>query len=484
MRVSGLASGMDTESIIRDMMKANRIPLDKVTQKKQYLEWQLNDYRSINRDLQSAAYKIRDTVGRPGAFSAKTMTISNPDAVNIKSLSASSEFSGKISVTRLATQATWQSTGSDSTKNKSGDTLLKDMNITGNKITIEAPNAKGEMESKDIEFDPTVDTMDSLMGKINKDPDANVNAFYDSFSGKISFTAKNSGEGSIKVSGLVVDGLNDAGTKQDGLNAEFKFNGLTTERRSNTFTINGFEINLKQVTTSDVTFSSAPDTDKVMDSVVQFVNDYNKMIEDLNAKLSEKKYRDFPALSDEQKKDMKENEIKLWEEKAMSGTLRNDPIISSMLTKMRSALNSNDQGGLRLSDIGITTSKNFKDNGKLVIDEDKLRKAITEDPTKVSQIFNRPSTETDKGGVAVGLRVAMEAGQKAIAARAGSAGAGNSTFSLGRMLKGMDDQINRFEDRLKMVENRLWKQFGAMEQAIQRANAQSAQLMSSLGGGM
>ena len=51
MRIGGLASGMDTESIIRDMMNANRIPLDKITQKKQYLEWQLDDYRSINRNL-------------------------------------------------------------------------------------------------------------------------------------------------------------------------------------------------------------------------------------------------------------------------------------------------------------------------------------------------------------------------------------------------------------------------------------------------
>ena len=46
MRISGLASGMDTESMIRDMMNAHRIPLDKITQKKQYVEWQLDDYRS------------------------------------------------------------------------------------------------------------------------------------------------------------------------------------------------------------------------------------------------------------------------------------------------------------------------------------------------------------------------------------------------------------------------------------------------------
>ena len=60
MRVSGLATGMDTESIIRDMMQAHRLPLDKITQRKQYLEWQLDDYRSINRNLKSMSENVFD----------------------------------------------------------------------------------------------------------------------------------------------------------------------------------------------------------------------------------------------------------------------------------------------------------------------------------------------------------------------------------------------------------------------------------------
>ena len=51
MRISGLSSGIDTEGIIDDMMRAHRLPLNKITQKKQYVEWQMEDYRKINRDL-------------------------------------------------------------------------------------------------------------------------------------------------------------------------------------------------------------------------------------------------------------------------------------------------------------------------------------------------------------------------------------------------------------------------------------------------
>jgi len=476
MRISGLASGMDIDKIISDLMKANRIPLDKITQKKSYLEYQLNDYRSINRDLKDTSKKIGDTMLLEKTFLTKNVTISNPDAVSIKSTSSISEFSGTISVEQLATQSTWNSNKDTYTKGLSDNATLKALGVTGNSITITTP---GETVGKPVTFNPETDTIKSFMEKINKVKD--VNAFYDSFSGQIVFTAKNSGTDVI-----IVDGLD--GTGKPGQNAMFTFNGLKTERPSNSFEISGFEVTLKQATGTPaapgpaITFSSTPDTDKVAEAVIGFVNDYNKMIEELNAKIREPKYRDYQPLTAEQKKDMKENEIKLWEEKAMSGTLRNDPTISSMLTNMRSALNSEvtgTDGKIRLSDIGITTSSNYRDNGKLVIDEAKLREMIAENPNKVSELF----TKTDVG-LATKFRSAVDVGQAAIAKQAGSVGAGNDTFTLGSTMKSMNEQIVRFEERMKTVENRLWKQFTAMEMAINRANAQSAQLQSTLGGGM
>ena len=153
------------------------------------------------------------------------------------------------------------------------------------------------------------------------------------------------GEKGSEIEGVVVtngsDVTIDSSNRTAGQNAKFTFNGLKTERSTNTFQINDFEVTLKQVTAEGappVTFSSAPDTDKIFDSVTKFVDEYNKLIEDLNKQLREPKYRDFQPLSAEQKKDMKEDEIKQWEDKAKSGTLRNDSTISSMLTQMRTAL--------------------------------------------------------------------------------------------------------------------------------------------------
>ena len=266
----------------------------------------------------------------------------------------------------------------------------------------------------------------------------------------------------------------------------FTYNGLQTQRSSNTFQINGFEINLKAESTTDVTFSSTPDTDKILESVTKFVDEYNKILADLNGQIREKSYRDFQPLTKEQRADLDEKEIELWDEKAKSGTLRNDSIMSSALSQMRSILNSavtTASGTMRLSDIGITTSSNYSENGKLVINADKLKKAISDNPNGIYELFNADGATVAGKGLGRQLRDSLDETRKKIVQKAGSDSAVNNTFSLGRTLNGYDSQISRFEDRLQMVETRYYRQFGAMEAAIQRANQQSAYLMNSFGGG-
>ena len=106
-----------------------------------------------------------------------------------------------------------------------------------------------------------------------------------------------------------------------------------TERSTNTFQISGFEVTLKKASNVDVNFSSATDTDKILESVTKFVDEYNKILADLNGQIREKTYRDFQPLTIEQRADLDEKEIELWEEKAKSGTLRNDNIMSSALSR-------------------------------------------------------------------------------------------------------------------------------------------------------
>src|SRR5690606_9522424 len=148
-------------------------------------------------------------------------------------------------------------------------------------------------EVKELKFSET-DTIESVLKKINSE--TGVNAFFDEFTGKIAMTAKNSGEikGNPGAASIVIEGklgevlkLNtDNAVLTNGQNAKLPFNGLETERTSNKFQINGFEITLKQADENkQINFSSSPDTEKIFESVVKFVDDYNKLIEDLNKQI-------------------------------------------------------------------------------------------------------------------------------------------------------------------------------------------------------
>ena len=133
--------------------------------------------------------------------------------------------------------------------------------------------------------------------------------------------------------------INNNFKSKTGVNAEVVYNGMKINRTSNTFTINGAEITLKkQDPAKSISFSSSPDVDTIYDTIKKFVDSYNGLIANISDKISERKNADYAPLTDAQKKDMKDDEIKLWEEKARKGTLRNDSTLSSLLTKMRTSI--------------------------------------------------------------------------------------------------------------------------------------------------
>src|SRR3954451_21371780 len=152
MRISGLASGMNIDEIVTNLMKAERMPLDKIQQKKIYTEWQRDDYRTMNTALSELDKLLAPDGGGVGAqasFIKKTVMVSNENAVSIKNVNSTSDFSGTVNkVTNLAKAATMISTTAttidDSTKKTS------ELGISAQKITIQAIDKDGKLASKDI----------------------------------------------------------------------------------------------------------------------------------------------------------------------------------------------------------------------------------------------------------------------------------------------------------------------------------------------
>lgn len=243
-------------------------------------------------------------------------------------------------------------------------------------------------------------------------------------------------------------------------------------------------------TVAPVTMKASSDTKAAVEQITEFVDKYNEMIEDFGGQLKETKYRDYKPLTKEQREDMSENEQKLWDEKAKSGMLRNDQTIREGMSNMRMAFMApvaglGDDTLNSLAKIGITTSGKLSDNGKLEIDKDKLEAALAKDPDQVHRLFaakgevkettdaNGNRVTEDTRGIAWRLRDAMKGMTNEIEKKAGKDGAVNNTFGLGKKIVESDDRITKLQAKMKDIEARYWKQFTAMEKAIQKANEQS-----------
>jgi flagellar hook-associated protein 2 len=527
MRIGGLASGMDIDKIVGDLMKAERIPLDKLYQKKQIFEWQRDAYRDVNKKLADFDQYLFDNFVLSSNFYKKTATSSNEAALSVKALSSSYDSTNTIKITRLAEAATGSS--SDSVGGTSTSTLesLNAGFTEDTTITIAALQADGTYKEETITFKPT-DTIADVVKKLNQSS-LNITAIFDDGTQKLGISTRGTGTVDTVVDDTVtvdkaevyVKSANGVdifatifkfGTGNDangnpgvtslangGKNAKFTLNGLEMERQSNTFTINGIEYTLKAVTSTPVTVTSSTDVDGMIAKIEEFVNKYNELIGSLNDKIREKRYRDYPPLTDEQKKEMTEKQIELWEEKAKSGLLRGDSIISNGLSQMRRDLYSRVDGiGTNvidtLSEFGITTTNEISNGGKLVVDRDKLREALESDPDKVVKTLTQSGTITkdpgtgqvisDTRGIVQRLRDTIKGIIINIEKKAGKPTYTENQYSIGLQLKDVENRISDFQRRLQDIESRYWRQFTAMEQAIQRANQQSMFLMGQFGGGM
>ena len=489
-RISGLASGMDIDEIVSKLMKTERVPLDKLTQKKQTLEWQRDSYREINTKIKDLQESI-NLMLRPSTYGAKKVTSSDESAVT--ATGTTNAASGTIQVNKLATAATYKSsslsgyTGSDQT------------------LTFQV-TAPGETTAKKVEISvSSTDTLDDIVSKINKS-NLGVTAMKEKiYNGSeyvetIAFTSKATGAGgSIQAAddatasfmsnqlGFALDADNKLTASRAGQNAEVVINGLQIEKTTNNFTVNNVTYQLKNTTNSPVSLDVATDVDGIYEKIKDFVTQYNELIDMVNGKLTEKKYRDYTPLTEEQKKDMTEKQIELWEEKAKSGLLRGDTILSGATNQMRTDFYSNvsvNGESLQLTQFGITTSSVYSQRGHLEINEEKLKAKIKEDPDSVANLFMAGTSSTEnynEKGIMRRLQTVLTDTKKQIEDKAGNSAMANNQFTIGKNLNTVESDISSMNARLKQVENRYYTKFTAMEKAIQKANEQSTYLLQMLG---
>ncbi len=277
-------------------------------------------------------------------------------------------------------------------------------------------------------------------------------------------------------------------------------------RGSNTFSLDGLDVTLKGTfgykedgtvdsAAEAVTFNADVDTDKAIEAVKGMIDSYNEILSLVNSHVSTKPARDsshnkYEPLTDEQKAEMSESQIEMWEEKAKQGILFADSDLRMMANNLRTIINSGNSTAL--SSMGITVSSNYADNGKLVFDEAKFKTALQKDPEAVKQAFTKAVSKdengnTQQGGLMVTMKGIMDkygsmtgSTKGILVERAGSIHAPTTITgnSYQKQLDRLDDYISQLQDKLETETDRYISQFTSLETLISQMNSQSSYLSS------
>lgn len=501
MRINGF-SGMDVDSMVKSLMTAEKAPLDKLNQQKTTLEWTQDYYKELNSKAFTFSNTKLKNYGLSSAMNSyKSSVTGNTDAIKVSATANANTMPMTISVKSLATQSTL-TTRAAGYGLKTTSTLEEVQKKTGQ--PVEAANEYTlKINGQTFSFDKTL-SIAEVMTKISGNTEAKATASFDELTGQFTIKSKEFG-GAQKLNykpeeteaNTFIALFNNTKIEQkeiavvEGKDAEVKINKQDLTFSSNNFTVNGIQITLLAPTTAQADFSddkpstinTTTDSTTALETIKSFVNDYNDLISTFSSKANEKRYRDYQPLTDEQKSAMNDNDVEMWEARAKSGLLRNDNILTSTVSSMRMVISENVG---KLSAIGITTGQ-YYEGGKLYIDEDKLKAALESDPQSIQDLFQGPPSASDEG-VFDKLRDVMNTTMTNFADKAGTSKYNGSLSAeldtestIGKQLKRYEQQIDDLEDRLDDIEERYYKQFSAMETAMNKYQSQSSSLLSSLG---
>ncbi|MCR5508958.1 MAG: flagellar filament capping protein FliD [Lachnospiraceae bacterium] len=494
-RITGMASGMDTEAMVQDLVKAYKTKGASYTKTQKRGELKQEAWKSLNKKIKSFNSKYVSNMKMSSYYSQKTTKVSDSTKASVVTSDGAVNGSQTLEVEELATAG--YLTGGKLAKGTTADTTLKDLNpeFTGGKITINRGEGK-----EPLSFDVTEDT--KISDVVKHFTDAGYNASFDETSGRLFISAKESGAdndftltdegGALETLRLVdhKDGAEDGAVKLDGQNAKIKLNGAVFESTSNTFSINGLTITAKEKTNGTaISINTDTDYDAVYDKVKAFIKDYSELINEMDKLYNAPANKGYDPLTDDEKEAMSDSEITKWEDKVNESLLRRDGSLSSVSNVLKNAmLQSFDIGGTSysLSSFGIGTLSYFTapdnernayhidgdpDDSDTAGNPDKLKAAIAADPETVSLFFQKLATN-----------MSDQLGKLSETSSTRSHGNFYDDKQMKLDLQKYEAQVTKWDDYVKSIEDKYYKQFAKMESAMTKLNSQQNYIAGMFGG--
>ncbi|MDE6733268.1 MAG: flagellar filament capping protein FliD [Oscillospiraceae bacterium] len=398
--------------------------------------------------------------------------------------------------------------GALTAKNAAGEAVKFSVSSDDGKLGLDAPSISYTIPEKEVPFEGSGEgysltingkeitvganaTVKDLINAVNKS-DAGVTLSYSKLEGAFTLTANDKGTGGdLRVTDSPLAQLlkltdSTMASHTDGTNAMITIDGVQVEHNDNVYEIDGMKLDFSDVDPTEndtITVNLAKDTDSVVDTIKSFVEDYNKMIDEIaeytyTARPQDKNKNFYDPLTDEEKEDMSDKEIEKWEIAAKKGLLYHDSTVMMAMNRIRSALTTyvtlDDGSKFGLASMGIKTASYLTSSltdvqlGKLEIDEDRLRKALEEKPEAVEKLF------TDaENGVMAKTKTAIENAvrESATPEKSGSLvrkagtekGTTAKTNAIYKEMERIQKRMERLQTQYDKKEDYWWKVFTNLE---------------------
>ena len=421
-RITGLATGLDVDTLVQETMQVYQTKIDTVDQQKKIAELQQEMYREVITDCRNF-YNDYFDMSKPNSiilqknWSATTFESSN-SAVTVTGGAGAEAANYSVKVESVAKAASFKLESA----NANGTIYINNIKVelgTGKsdaekvKLINEALKGKG-VTAKYSEFEKGIilttdklgsDETISFATQAPKEKQESSNYFENLIkdfeanngvtitNGKKEFTFKVDGtdvtvdctdgisEDKIK-SAMKKAGMDIVEEKSGGFKITYPADSSATQivsgtdckatitkdgktyevvgNKTNNITLDGVTFKFNNVTTEDAQITGKTDFKTIKENIVKFVNDYNKLMEKLNTLITEKRDKNYMPLTDAQKKELSENEIELWEKKVKEGQLSRDSDLTRIRNAMKSTMSSLVSGtSSSLKSIGITPVSDY-----------------------------------------------------------------------------------------------------------------------------
>ena len=359
---------------------------------------------------------------------------------------------------------------------------------------------KIDINGKGIELRSNM-TLSQMLSTVNGTSGIGATMSYDRLSDSFKLESNTIGASStLTVSdagggnALALFGLTGSGSvSSTGSSAVLYINNERIERNTNNFEFRGVAITLHGVKdgstdiipehVDDVTVTLKRDATDAVNRIKGFIEAYNSIIKRIEGLVRERKSSfeaSYKPLTDEEKSVMSEKQIADWEAIAKKGILRNDPGMQNLAANLRRSLfDSVSAAGLSASEIGLSTG-NFFDGtgGQIILNEDKLKAALEANPERVADAF---IGSTD---------INASYGEKGLLRRINESMRDYVNVSQTRTLQNLEnsivranEQMAKMQQRMYAEEDKLYRQFAAMETALSKIQSQGDWFTAMLGGG-